>query len=123
MNLYIKFIINGTLNTIFSYTIFSLFIYLNFHYTLASLFALIVALIFNYFTMKNFVFKKNNKDKTQFIRFMLSNSIMYIINIYLLYLLEIYYSTNMYLNGLLVAVPLAILSFFINKMIVFKIKK
>ena len=57
---FIKFLFVGGVNTVFGYSIFALFLFLGMHYAVATLFATILGILFNFKTTGVIVF--NNKD-------------------------------------------------------------
>ena len=50
-NKFTKYLFVGILNTVFGYSLFALLIFINLHYTLASLLATIAGVLFNFKTM------------------------------------------------------------------------
>ncbi|MFD0716748.1 GtrA family protein [Paenibacillus sp. GCM10027626] len=114
---FIRFLFVGGLNTIFGYAVFSLFLYFNFHYTIASLLSTLLGILFNFKTIGRLVFE--NKNNRLFYRFMAVYLIMYLLNILLLKLLSSVFSNLYYLAAVLI-IPMAILSFLLNKSIVFR---
>jgi putative flippase GtrA len=111
-----RFIFVGIINTIFGYSVFVLFIFLGLHYSVASAFAIIISIAFNFKTTGTIVFK-NNKNLLILKFFM-----VYVI-VYLAYVgsLKVFalYSVSMYIAGAILICPLAILSFVLNKIFVF----
>lgn len=115
-----KFLLVGGLNTLFGYSLFAILLYLNFHYTVAVLFATVVGAVFNFFTIGRFVFANN---ETQLIfRFMSVYVVVYLFNISGLWFFE-YIKFDLYIGGALLVLPLALISFFLNKYFVFTSKK
>jgi putative flippase GtrA len=110
----------GSINTLFGYSTFALFIYLGIHYALASLLSTVLGVLFNFKTTGILVFK--NKDNSLLFRFFGVYSVVYIINVLVLKLLG-EAGLDMYLAGAVVIVPLAVLSFVLNKLFVFEVKK
>ena len=106
----------GGINTLFGYLVFSLFIILHIHYAIASLAATIFGVLFNFFTTGKFVF--NNNDPKLLIKFLGVYGITYLINLLLLKIFDIY-SVNMLIAGAILILPSAILSYFLNKSLVF----
>lgn len=117
---FFKFLIVGGLNTLFGYSLFAFFLYLNFHYTVAVLFATVVGVIFNFFTIGKFVFA-NNKKQLIF-RFIGVYVVVYLFNISGLWFFE-HIKFDLYIGGALLVLPLALMSFFLNKYFVFTSKK
>lgn len=117
---FIRFLFVGVINTIFGYSLFSLMIYLQMHYSLASLISTIAGIVFNFKTTGNFVF--NNKNNRLFIKFVLVYAVIYLLNIFLLSLLK-KCGLNDYLSGAILLFPLALVAFILNKFIVYRVKK
>lgn len=113
---FIIFLIVGGINTIFGYGIYAFFIFMGFHYFYASLFSRIFGFIFNFFTMGKCVFKKINLNlMKKFIIYNITTYFLFILLIKLFFL----WNFNVYLSGLLASGLMAILSYLINKYIVF----
>ena len=113
---FIRFLIIGFINTIFGYSIFCLFIFLNFHYTLALLLANILGILFNFKTFGLIVFKSHNN--ILIFKFTGVYLAVYFVNIACLKILQIF-SVNNYIGQALLIIPLAILVFVLNKKFVF----
>ena len=113
-----KFIFVGILNTIFGYSLFALFIYLGLYYPLAVLLSTILGVLFNFKTIGRLVF--NSSDNGSIFRFILVYAIIYLLNIFFLWLLKKLGSENMYINGFALLIPLAAVSFLLNKFFVFR---
>lgn len=116
----LRFLIVGGVNTLFGYSLFALFLYLNFHYTIAVLFATVMGVIFNFFTIGNFVF--SNNEKQLIFRFIGVYVVVYLLNIFGLWFFE-QIDFSLYWGGGLLTLPLALVSFFLNKYFVFTSKK
>ena len=117
---FMKFLIVGCINTLFGYLAFALFIFWGFHYAISSLLATILGVLFNFKTTGAFVFQ--NKDNSRLFRFFCVYGVWYVCNIIFLKILGSI-GMDMYLAGAVVIVPLAILSFFLNKHFVFEAKR
>lgn len=115
---YVRFVLVGGINTLFGYGLFSLLIYLSFHYTLAVALSTIMGVLFNFFTTGRLVFK--NFDANKIFRFIFIYIVLYLINIGSLFILESFGYLNMYVNALVLIIPLSILSFILNKYYVFR---
>lgn len=118
---FIRFLFVGVLNTLFGYSIYALFIFIGLHYSLAVFFSTILGILFNFKTIGILVFKNN--DNSLIFRFFGVYAINYILNVSALTLLKFSGSDNMYINGLIVVFPLALLSFILNKKFVFVKRK
>lgn len=113
-----KFIFVGILNTIFGYSLFAFFIYLGLHYPIAVLLSTILGVLFNFKTIGRLVFDSN--DNGLIFRFILVYAITYLLNIFFLWLLKKLGSENMYIDGFALLIPLAAVSFLLNKFFVFR---
>lgn len=113
---FIKFILVGGMNTLIGYLVFSLFLFLNFHYTLASFLALIFGIIFNFKTHGRLVF--GSRDNTLIFRYITMWGIMYLVAISCLAGFE-RFGINLYFANALLIMPLSILAFFLNIKFVF----
>ena len=110
----------GSINTLFGYSVFALFIFLEFHYAWASFLATVFGVLFNFKTTGILVFQ--NKDNRLLFRFFGVYGVVYAVNVLMLKVLgEV--GLGMYIAGALVIVPLAVLSFVLNKLFVFGVKK
>lgn len=116
-NKFIRFLVVGGINTLFGYSVFAIFIYLGFHYTIASFLSTVIGVLFNFKTLGKLVFK-NNSNALIF-KFFVVYAITYVINISLLRVLKTL-GINMYIAGAILILPLAVLSFLLNKKFVFK---
>jgi putative flippase GtrA len=117
---FIKFLLVGVLNTLFGYAVFALFVYLGFHYSLASLLSTILGVLFNFRTTGRLVF--NNRNNSLLWRFAMVYTVVYGCNVGLLRVMD-GYSINMYVAGAVAVLPLALLSYFLNKRFVFEVGK
>jgi putative flippase GtrA len=108
----------GVLNTAFGYSVYALFIFLGFHYTAAVLISTVLGVLFNFKTIGVLVFKNNNNRLI--FRFFAVYALNYVLNVSFLKALKTAGSENMYINGLIIVLPLALLSFVLNKKFVFK---
>lgn len=114
---FIKFLLVGVLNTIFGYSIYWILLQLGLHFSLAVLISTVLGVLFNYKTIGKIVF--NSHGNSFLIKFSLVYVVQYIINvagIKILYLFGVGYEVG----GLLMIFPLAIISFTLNKKLVFK---
>lgn len=120
-NKVIKFLLVGILNTIFGYSLFALFIFLNIHYSLAVFLSTVLGVLFNFKTIGKLVF--DSHDNSLIFRFIAVYVLLYLINISCLWFFKISGFENMYINGFVLLVPLALISFLLNKKYVFKGEK
>ncbi|MFA5793885.1 MAG: GtrA family protein [Candidatus Brocadiia bacterium] len=117
---FIRFLIVGGVNTVFGYSIYALFIYIGLHYTIAALASTILGVLFNFKTTGIFVFKSNRNSLL--FKFIGVYAVIYLLNIACLKIFNML-EVNMYLAGAILILPLAVLSFILNKKYVFKEQK
>lgn len=113
---FIAFLVVGGINTLFGYGVYAFFIFMGLHYFYASLFSRLFGFIFNFFTMGKLVFKKLEIKLIK--KFIIFNIITYLLFIILIKLFSLW-SMNAYLSGLFASGLMAILSYEINKHVVF----
>lgn len=114
---FLRFLVVGGVNTLFGYLVYAGFILLNLHYSLAALFSTIIGVIFNFFTTGRIVF--NNRSANVLLRFFGVYAVYYVLNVSLLKLLTTHGLSSL-VSGAITALPLATLSYFLNKTFVFK---
>ena len=121
---FIRFILTAILNTAFGLFINYVFLYifehllkLNHAYVVSNLLATIVSILFNFKTYGILVFK--NKNNKLLFRFLMVTSFTYLLNIGGIALLEYFGSHNNYLNLTLMAIPVGILNYILNKHFVY----
>lgn len=113
-----KFLFVGVLNTLVGYSLYALFIYFGLAYPLAVLFSTILGVLFNYLTIGKLVFV--HEGESRLLPFIGVYVIVYALNIYGLWQLEVLGIENKYIAGAVLLAPLAALSFVLNKFWVFK---
>ena len=111
-----RFLIVGLLNSLFGYSIFALFLYIGLHYTIATLTATILGVLFNFKTIGMLVF--NNAKNSLIVKFIFVYTVTYLINIACLKVFSML-SIDLYLAGFLMLAPIALLTFVMNKRFVF----
>ena len=112
-----RFLLVGILNTIFGYSIFSLGIFIGFHYSISLLLSTILGIIFNFNSIGYIVFK--NKNKQLFSKFIFIYIFIYLINLIFIKLLSSI-GISYYLSAALMIGPSAIFSYWLLKIYVFK---
>lgn len=117
---FLKFLIVGVINTIFGYSVFAIIIWLNFHYSFAALVATILGILFNFKTIGHLVF--GNDDNTLIFKFVGVYTFTYLLNVVFLTIFNVL-KLNMFFAGAILILPLAVISFIVNKKFVFKEKK
>jgi putative flippase GtrA len=114
---FIRYLLVGGINTIFGYGLFAFFIYLNLHYSLASLLSTILGVLFNFKTTGKLVFKSS--DNRLIVRFFAVYGMVYVVNVGLLKGFQ-WLGLNFYIAGAILVLPLAVLSYVLNRRFVFK---
>ncbi|MDA8130603.1 MAG: GtrA family protein [Elusimicrobia bacterium] len=116
-NRFLRFLLVGALNTAFGYSVFALFIYAGLHYSLAAFLGTAVGVMFNFKSTGRIVF--GNRDDRRIFRFVAVYGVVYLVNVLALKLLAAA-GMNLYAAGAVLLLPLAALSFFLNKTLVFQ---
>lgn len=111
-----KFLIVGSVNTLFGYSLYALFIFCGLHYSIATLLSTIIGILFNFKTIGKFVFE--SRDNKLIHKFIAVYIFIYLLNVISLKIF-VYYKTNLYLSGALLVLPLALISFYLNHQFVF----
>lgn len=114
---FVKFLFVGGLNTLFGYSVFAICTFINLHYSLSTLIATILGILFNFKTTGCIVFKNNN-NKLLF-KFLAVYGFVYLLTLLVLKLFITLGSNNMYINYGIILLPNAILSFILMKKFVF----
>jgi len=115
---YIRFLLTGMLNTLFGYVLYSFFIYLSLHYTIAVFFSTVLGVLFNYNSISKLVFPYQGSSRL--FPFVMVYVLVFFLNVYGLWQLEVFGFDNKYIAGAMLLLPLALLSFLLNKFWVFK---
>ena len=113
----ILFFLVAGLNTLFGYGLFAGLIFIGVPYVLATLVATVLGVLFNFKTYGTLVFK--NKDNSLIFRFIGVYIITYITNISLMFLFRELWGLNDYEIGAILAIPIGLLGFVLNKKWVF----
>jgi len=114
---FIKFLVIGTVNTMFGYSIYAIFLFLHFHYSIAALFSTILGVLFNFKTTGRFVFY--NRNNKLIMRFITVYIVTYFVNIAALGTLN-YLAVDLYTAGFVMLFPMALISYTLNRKFVFK---
>ena len=112
----IKFLMVGILNTTFGYGIYLLCLSLSLHFSLAITIANILGILFNFKSIGILVF--NNKNNNKFFRFVAVYTVIYLCNLISVGILKSLGLAS-WAAGILVLLPLAFLSYYLNKQFVF----
>jgi putative flippase GtrA len=114
--LFVKFLLVGFINTLFGYGCFAIFLFMGMHYAIALFLATAVGIVFNFKTTGVLVFKSSNNRLI--FRFVAVYLFAYCINLLGLRLLQLWEINPYYAGGVLV-IPMALVTFFLNKRYVF----
>lgn len=115
-NQFIRFLVVGGINTLFGYSVYALFLFLGFHYSLAAVVSTILGVLFNFKTTGRIVF--NNRNNWLLFKFIGVYAVTCLVNILALKIFN-HYSVDLYLAGFVLLFPSALLAFFLNKKFVF----
>lgn len=113
---WLRFLITGGLNTGFSYGVYALLVFMGLNYALSNLCSLVLGILFSFRTQAAFVFK--NSGRGLFWRYVAVWTVLYFSNILMISGL-IRLGGNAYTAGAIAIVPTAVLSFFLQKYLVF----
>lgn len=114
---FIVFLFVGGINTVFGYGIFAVgLLVLKLDYPFALLISTIAGILFNFKTIGLIVFKNSNNKLIY--RFVSVYIVCYLVNLLLLYLLKLIIDHSLYAQAIL-ALPVALLAFTLNKKFVF----
>lgn len=116
-NRFLRFLLAGTVNTAFGYTVYCVFVLLGFTYPVALLLATMVGVAFNFLTVSNWVFGKGGRKR--FIRFVLAYVMLYLANLTGLYILIDMMGLGAILAQLLVLPLYVITAFMVFRRFVF----
>lgn len=115
-NRFVKFVCVGIINTLFGYGCFSFLLYIGLHYTLAVLLSTILGVLFNFKSTGILVFR--SYDNGRIFRFIACYAMIYLLNIVGMEML-LQSEFTPYVAGAILIVPMAILSFILQKRLVF----
>lgn len=112
-----KFVVVGGINTAFAYLVYAAFVLAGAFPWLANLLALVLGILFSFMSLGKFVFGKT--DIRSFIRFVASWVAVYIVQTCVIYLL-MHLGLTAIVAGLVVLPVTAVISFLIQRFIVFR---
>lgn len=115
---FVRFLFVGTLNTAVGYAAYALLLYLGLPYAAASLGALLLGILFSFRTHGALVF--GNRDGRLIFRFAACWGIIYLVNIALIGGLT-GLGVSDYVAGALTMLPVALLSYLMQKFLVFEV--
>jgi len=115
----LRFLAIGFLNTIFGYTTYAGLLFVGFNYSVALLLATIFGVIFNYYNFVKLVFS-GNRDRQAFRNYIIVYSLIYAMNVGLLWVLTKYFLLDPYVAQP-ICIPLSVsLSWFLMNYWVFR---
>lgn len=113
---FVKFLLVGVLNTIFGYIVFALSIYFGVHYSIAIIISNVAGTLFNFKTTGVLVFESH--ENSLIVKFFGVYVIIYFLN--LLGLMALHHDVaSRYIGQAILAFPLALVSFYLNRKFVF----
>jgi putative flippase GtrA len=115
-NRFIRFLLVGVLNTIFGYSVFAFFIFINVHYAVAALFSTICGILFNFKTTGRLVF--GSRDNSLLVRFFGVYGVTYVLGVLCLRV-STAYQWNILIVAAVLMPPMAVVSYTLNRVFVF----
>ncbi len=112
----VRFLIVGTINTLFGYSLYVLLLFMNIEYKLANFGSLAIGIVFGFNTQGRLVF--DNADGKRFVRFACCWFFIYLFNIFLIGEF-IHFGFNTYQAGAFALAPVTLCSYLMQKFIVF----
>ena len=113
---FVRFLLVGILNTLFGYACFFIFLKLGLHYTLAMALATVLGVLFNFKSTGALVF--GSRDNRLIFRFVATYVVVYGVNVLGIALFE-RAGAPPHIGGAAMLLPMAVLSFVLNKKFVF----
>ena len=113
---WVRFLIVGTFNTLFSYSLYTFLLFMGIEYKAANFGSLAIGIVVGFNTQGRFVF--DNADSKLFIRFAICWFFIYLFNIFLIGKF-IYFGFNPYQAGAIAIIPVTVCSYLAQKLIVF----
>lgn len=122
-NQFLRFLLVGVLNTLFGYSIFTIVILAGLDYRYAVLISTILGVLFNFKTIGTLVF--GSRDNKLIFRFICVYVVIYLLNVEALRIVNampiaLDQKVKMIAAGGVLLVPLAVVSYTLNKLFVFK---
>ncbi len=117
---FIKFLAIGGLNTLIYYCLFGIFLFIGIDYRISVLMATVIGVGISFINFSKYVFK--NENNKLIYRFVANYVVLYFLNIYLIQIIHNSLNYNFYLAGFIALFPISILTYFMNKIFVFKKK-
>lgn len=113
---FVRFLMVGSLNTGFSYSVYALFLFFGLSYPIANLISLICGIFFSFYTQGKFVFR--NTHRKLFLRFVAVWGLIYLVNVIVIGVL-VHVGLNAYIAGAIALAPVTLLSYLLQKVAVF----
>ena len=113
----IRFMLIGFINTLFGYAVYALFLYIGFNYIASILGATLIGMLFNFKTIGKYVF--NRSEHKLMAKFFQVYAVVFLVNVSMIKFFKLL-EFNDYLSGALAIIPVAVISFVLNKYYVFK---
>ncbi len=117
---FVRYLVVGVLNTGFSYSVYALLLWLGFAFFVANLIALLCGIVFSFQTQGRFVF--DNTSRRLFPKYVLLWILIYFSNIALIKLFLLF-GFNAYVAGALAIPPIVLLSYVLQKYLIFNINQ
>jgi len=118
-NTFIKFLLAGVINTLFSYCLFAVLMFcINIKELVVTL-NYIIAIFFNYMMSSRFVFQNKKVGIIQIARFYIVYFITYPLNLLHLYVTVDIWHWNVYLSQFVTLLYMPVISFILQKKLVF----
>jgi len=117
-SLSLRFLIIGIANTCFSTLLFMILLYVGFGVVVGSALALALGVLFSYYTQGTIVFR--HKSLGAFVRFVLAWIVIYLANLGEIRIFQ-HLGFNKYLAGTMATVPTTVVSYFVQKLLVFRV--
>lgn len=118
---FVRFIFIGFINTIFGYSVFYFLFKLSSNLFFSTLIAYLLGILFNYRTIGLYVF--NHKDNNLIIKFFYFCALTFLLNFSCILLLYKFFKLEYYFGAAIMVLPIALLSFFLNRVYVFNHRK
>jgi len=115
---FLRYLVVGVLNTVFSYSIYVLLLWLGLAYFIANLVALLCGIVFSFQMQGRYVF--DNTSRRLFPKYMVLWVLIYFCNIAMIKLLLIC-GFNAYVAGALALPPIVLLSYVLQKYFIFNV--
>ena len=114
---FVRFLLVGALNTVFGYSVFAVLILLGIHYAVAALISTVAGVLFNFRTTGRLVF--SSRDDRLLLGFAGVYAISYVVGVLLLKA-AVALSINVLVASAVLALPMAVFSYSLNRLFVFK---